>query len=201
MAGTAPEARPGLSGLRRMILFIHGFGSCGWGGKSLALRRHFGVANVLAPDLPFHPREAEEKISGIRQRYPVSALVGSSLGGFFATWLNRRDPLPTILINPALRPHEKLQAHLGRHRRWCDAMPFDVTDDFLESLQSMHRNRLAQEERYLVLLQRADEVLDYREAADYYCDKNLRVLPGGSHRFDDFDTHLPGIADWLIQGQ
>ena len=182
-----------------MILFIHGFGSCGWGGKSLALRRHFGVRNVIAPDLPFDPQQAAEKIASILRRYPVSAMVGSSLGGFFATWLNRQNPLPTVLINPALRPHDKLGPHLGHHRRWCDAMPFSVTEDFLASLKAMHRNRLAPQERYLVLLQQADEVLDYREAADYYREKHLRLLPGGSHRFDDFNAHLPDIADWLGQ--
>ena len=59
-----------------MILFIHGFGSCGWGAKSLALRRHFGVTQVLAPDLPFHPQQAEKKIASLLRRYPVSAMFG-----------------------------------------------------------------------------------------------------------------------------
>lgn len=180
-----------------MILFIHGFGSCGWGEKSLALRRFFGIENTIAPDLPFHPRDASGRLEHLRARYPVSALVGSSLGGFYATWLNRHDPLPTVLINPAVRPHEKLAGLFGSHRRWCDAMPFDVTAGFPATLRGMYRETLDPGERYLVLLQEADEVLDFREAADYYRDKTLRVSPGGSHRFDDFGARLPEIADWL----
>ena len=167
------------------MLFIHGFGSCGWGGKSLTLRRYFGIHEVLAPDLPFHPRDAIAHLRTITSRYPISGLVGSSLGGFYATWLNRRKPLPTVLINPVVLPHEKLATHLGTHRRWCDDMPFDVSADFLASLRGMYRPRLAPRERYLVLLQQADEVLDYREAARYYQGKELCIQPGGSHRFDN----------------
>lgn len=182
-----------------MMLFIHGFGSCGWGAKSLALRRYFGIQEVLAPDLPFHPRDAVVLLRRLTSRYPVSGLIGSSLGGFYATWLNRQNPLPTVLINPAVRPHEKLANHIGAHRRWCDDMPFAVTADFLASLLGMHRAGLAPREQYLVLLQQADEVLDYREAESYYRDKQLSILPGGSHRFDDFHAQVPAIADWFEQ--
>lgn len=188
-----------MPGLRPLILFIHGFGSCGWGGKSLALRRHFGVGRVLAPDLPFHPQDAVQHLTALRHRYPIRALVGSSLGGFYATWLNGLDPLPTVLVNPAMHPHEKLKEHTGSHRRWCDDMPFEVGLDYLDSLRQLDRSTLGPGERYLVLLQEGDEVLDYREAADYYRDKDLRILPGGSHRFDDFPSHLPEIRRWIDQ--
>jgi hypothetical protein len=180
-----------------LILFIHGFGSCGWGSKSLALRRHLGVAQVIAPDLPFHPREAIATLQRLIGRYPVRALVGSSLGGFYATWLNRGAGLPSVLINPVVHPHEKLASHLGAHRRWCDDMAFEIDNDWLDALQALQRPRLSDPERYLVLLQTADEVLDYREAAAYYRDKTLEVIQGGSHRFDDFATQLPRIAAWL----
>jgi predicted esterase YcpF (UPF0227 family) len=180
-----------------MILFIHGFGSCGWGGKSLALRRHFGVDEVIAPDLPVDPADAIAHLEGLVERYPVRALVGSSLGGFYATWLNRHATLPSVLINPAVRPYERLAAHVGRHRRWCDDLPFEIHGDFLDTLLALQRDDLGAAERYLVLLQTGDEVLDYRAAEAYYQGKTLRVIPGGSHRFDDFESELPGIAHWL----
>jgi len=183
-----------------LILFIHGFGSCGWGSKSLALRRHFGIGQVIAPDLPFHPREAITALERLIGRYPVEALVGSSLGGFYATWLNRHADLPGVLINPVVHPHDKLAAHLGAHRRWCDDMAFAIGPDWLDALKALQRTELAAPERYLVLLQSADEVLDYREAARFYRDKDLEIIAGGSHRFEGFDTHLPQIASWLTQG-
>jgi uncharacterized protein len=78
--------------VRRVILFVHGLGSCGWGEKSLALRRHLGLRRVLAPDLPFHPEAAMAHLADLCRRYPVRGLVGSSLGGFYATCQNARRP-------------------------------------------------------------------------------------------------------------
>ncbi|MDJ0740407.1 MAG: YqiA/YcfP family alpha/beta fold hydrolase [Gammaproteobacteria bacterium] len=181
-----------------MILFVHGFGSCGWGAKSLLLRRHVGVDAMLAPDLPFTPQRALAHLRGLLARYPVRALVGSSLGGFYATCLNTGNrPLPTILINPVVAPHRLLAAHRGPQRRWCDDAPFSVDDAYVTALQQLYRPRLRDIEPYLVLLQQGDEVLDYRDAADYYRAKDLVVLPHGSHRFDGLEHQLARIDAWL----
>ncbi len=180
-----------------MILFIHGFGSCGWGEKSLALRRHFGVSQLLAPDLPFDPDRAIDHLCGMLQRHPISALIGSSLGGFYATALNAIMPRPTILINPVIRPHELLADYLGPQRRWCDDAPFFVEPDCLAALSRLQRRHLTPEEHYLVLLQKGDEVLDYRQAADFYAGKNVIVVSGGSHRFERLAHELPRITEWL----
>lgn len=199
MAGTAFETRPRLPGMRGMILFIHGFGSCGWGEKSLQLRRYFGLEQVLAPDLPFHPEQAFDQLRGLIERYPVDALIGSSLGGFYATALNASDPLPAVLINPVVRPHELLSKHLGRQQRWCDGATFGVGEDYLQALTRLNRDRLGPEERYLVLLQEGDETLDYRQAAAFYRDKDVVQISGGSHRFEQLEQQLPRINTWLHQ--
>ncbi len=182
-----------------MILFIHGFGSCGWGEKSLQLRRYFGVDQVLAPDLPCHPRTAIQQLESICRRYPVRALVGSSLGGFYATWLNREHPLPSVLINPVVRPHELLADFVGTHQRWCDNFAFEVSDTHMAALDSLQRDRLAQDEAYLVMLQQGDEVLDYHDAVSFYSDKTLLQIRGGNHRFEGFDGYLSSIGSWLKQ--
>lgn len=182
-----------------MILFIHGFGSCGWGQKSLQLRRHFGLQQVIAPDLPFHPEQAIHRLQGLIARYPVRALIGSSLGGFFATALNASGPLPAILVNPVVRPHELLARYLGPQRRWCDGARFEVRQDYLAALMRLQRDRLAADERYLVLLQQGDETLDYRQAAEFYRDKEVVQIAGGSHRFERFEQQLPRIDRWLGQ--
>ena len=182
-----------------MILFIHGFGSCGWGEKSLQLRNYFGLERVLAPDLPFHPDAAMARLQQLTGRYPVTGLIGSSLGGFLATALNSTNPLPAVLINPVVRPHELLARYLGPQHRWCDGAGFTVSEDYLASLIRLTRDRLDADEAYLVLLQQGDETLDYRQAADYYWGKDLVQIAGGSHRFDNFELQLPRIGDWLRQ--
>lgn len=182
-----------------MILFVHGFGSCGWGTKSLLLRRHFGVAGLLAPDLPPHPWRAIEHLHDLIRRYPVRALVGSSLGGLYATAINTGWHVPAVLINPVVHPHRLLAAHAGWQRRWCDERPFLVDDGYIDALRGLDRERLTTDEAYLVLLQRGDEVLDYRDAAAFYRDKDVIELAGGSHRFDDLQSQLPRIDGWLAE--
>jgi hypothetical protein len=127
----------------------------------------------------------------------IGGFIGSSLGGFYATALNAVRPLPSVLINPVVRPHELLAGYLGPQRRWCDGAPFHVGPESLAALRRLYRPGLEGDERYLVLLQQGDEVLDYRQAATYYRDKDLVESPGGSHRFNRLDDYLPRILDWL----
>jgi predicted esterase YcpF (UPF0227 family) len=152
---------------------------------------------VIAPDLPFQPDAAISRLRELTRRHAVDALIGSSLGGFYATALNAAQPLPTVLINPVVAPHELLAAHLGPQHRWCDGAAFQVDDDYLAALRGLHRDALAADEAYLVLLQQGDEVLDYRRAAAYYRDRDVLEIPGGSHRFDHLEHYLPQIGDWL----
>ncbi len=182
-----------------MMLYIHGFGSCGWGHKSLRLRRFFGTARVIAPDLPFAPDAAIERLRALLQRYPISALVGASLGGFYATCLNTRTPRPSVLINPVVRPGELQADFAGTHRRWCDELPFTVDETYRRALVALQRDRVGHDESYLVLLNQGDELLDYRQAEQYYHGHDVRALRGGDHRFSDIDGQLPHIADWLTR--
>lgn len=180
-----------------MLLFIHGFGSCGWGRKSLCLRRHFGVPQLLAPDLPFHPDNAMARLREMVERLPITALVGSSLGGFYATVLGGATGLPAVLINPVAHPQALFDRFRGPQRRWCDDVEFEVDASHLAALQRLDRDALRHDERYLVLLQTGDETLDYREAAEFYRAKDLVLIEGGSHRFDGLERWLPLIEAWL----
>lgn len=176
-----------------MILFIHGFASCGLGHKSEQLIDYFGREQVITPDLPFRPAEAIAALADLQAEHPIDLLVGASLGGFYATWLNRGRPTPSVLINPVVRPYELLADHLGTQTRWCDGETFEFTREDAEPLKAMYRPQLSPAERYLVLLQRGDEVLDYRQAADYYHDQQVIVEQDGNHRFDNLADYLPRI--------
>lgn len=182
-----------------MILYIHGFGSCGWGEKSLLLRRHFGVAGLLAPDLPYHPARALQHLRATIARQHVEAMIGSSLGGYYATYLNAEFRMPAVLINPVVAPAELLHDYRGRQRRWCDDAQFEVDDDYVTTLRKLQRNTLTDREPYLVLVQRGDEVLDYRQAVTFYRDKDVIEIDGGDHRFRHLHRQLPRIGAWLAE--
>lgn len=184
--------------MRGKILFIHGFASCGLGQKSRTLMDCFGADRVIAPDLPPDPLRAIATLEDILAREDVTLLAGSSLGGYFATWLLGRYPLPAVLINPAVAPYLLLEDYLGTHQD-CHGQPFEVTPATLATLRSLHRESLGSDERYLVLLATGDEILDYRVAADYYAEKDLIIHHGGNHRFENLADYLPRIQAWAEQ--
>ncbi len=184
--------------MKGKILFIHGFASCGLGQKSRALMNWFGADRVIAPDLPPDPLRAIATLEDVLAREEITLLVGSSLGGYFATWVLGRHRLPAVLINPAVAPYLLLEDYLGTHED-CHGQPFEVTPATLATLRSLHRESLRSDEQYLVLLATGDEILDYRVAADYYAEKELIIHPGGNHRFDNLTDYLPRVEAWVRQ--
>lgn len=184
----------GSTPLSRRILFIHGFGSCSNGEKSAALKKYFGADTLLAPDLDTHPSSAIHTLQRILSSEPVDLLIGSSLGGFFAVWLNRARPLPTVLINPAMQPWETLAAFIGLNRNWCTGEAFELAREHLDTLHAMARTPDPAREQYLVLLARHDEVLDYRDAARRFAAFDVRLDETDGHRFRRLAHYLDDIA-------
>ena len=181
-------------------LYIHGFGSCGNGNKSRTLAEHFGAEALIAPDLPVEPRAAAALLSEIVASEPVTLLVGSSLGGFYSTWLNGQRPIPSVLINPSVRPWVTLAPHLGTHRHWCSGEPFELTAEHLKQMRDMARTPNPARERYLLLLASHDEVLDYREAATFLAAFDITIDAEENHRFEHIGRHLPLIDRFMSAG-
>lgn len=177
-----------------MLLYIHGFASCGDGRKSRLLKQYLGAHEVVAPDLPTSPRKAATQLQQILIEQPIDMLIGSSLGGHYATWLNRVWRLPTVLINPVLRPDLLLKPWLGWHENWCDQRPFELTTMHVRELAEQIRSGLLDDENYLVLLQSGDEVLDHTQAARFYGEHRVVIQNGGNHRFENLADYLPEIA-------
>ena len=107
-----------------MILYIHGFASCGTGKKSDSLKNYFGQDCVIAPNLPFSPKLAIKFLSNIIKNSPIDLLVGSSLGGYYAIYLAQEFNKKAVLINPSLKPHHTLLPHIGKIKRFCDGYEF-----------------------------------------------------------------------------
>ncbi len=176
-----------------MILYLHGFASCGDSNKTKLLKAYFGEDNVVAPDLPVDPVEA---ISFIRQQifaHDIDLLIGSSLGGFYATYFTELFGIKTVLINPSTQPFISLAPYVGTNHFWCSGEPFVFTREHLNSLFEFAVGKLKNPKRYLVLLQTGDEVLDYTKAEEKYAGANFFVEEGGNHRFENLDTYIETI--------
>jgi predicted esterase YcpF (UPF0227 family) len=176
-----------------MLLYLHGFGSCGDSTKSRLLKERFGEAEVLAPDLPVAPEEAMAFLDALIERENVTLLVGSSLGGFYATALSAKHGIDAVLINPSVHPYRTLAPYVGTNRYWCSGEPFEWKGEYLLQLARIAEQMRLPDTDLLVLLQTGDEMLDYRVAAEVYADYEVIVEEGGSHRFENLGEYLEQI--------
>ena len=176
------------------ILYLHGFASCGKSNKSSSLQAYFGEDNVIALDLPPSPLDAIAMIEEILASSSFDLLIGSSLGGFYATYLAEKHQMKAILLNPSTQPWETLAAYVGWQKRFCDEEVFEFKAIYLEQLKTLQS--LPQKGEYLLLLQSEDEVLDYTKAQSLYNTHKVIVEYGGNHRFENIDDYFSMIANF-----
>ena len=177
------------------ILYLHGFASCGEGNKSLLLKSYFGADNVIAPDLPPSPIDAIDLIEEILGSTNIDCLIGSSLGGYYATVLAEKYRMKAILLNPSTQPWETLAAYTGWQKRFCDEEVFEFKPVYLEQLKMLQT--APDKGRYLLLLQSGDEVLDYTKAQSFYNKHKIIVEYGGNHRFENLDEYLSMVEKFI----
>ena len=177
------------------ILYRHGFESCGEGNKSLLLKSYFGADNVIAPDLPPSPIDAIALIEEILESTQIDCLIGSSLGGYYATILAEKYRMKAILLNPSTQPWETLAAYTGWQKRFCDEEVFEFKPVYLEQLKMLQT--APDKGRYLLLLQSEDEVLDYTKAQSFYNTHKIIVEYGGNHRFENLDEYLSMVEKFI----
>lgn len=181
------------------ILYLHGFGSCGEGNKSSALRAYFGEEEILSPDLPYAPQDAVTYIDKLMTDEKVTLLIGSSLGGFYATYFAEKFSLPAVLLNPSVMPWRTLASHVGWQERFCDGEVFEFKAVYLKQLERLQTG--PQNGHYLVLLQSGDEVLDHHVAKTFYQKHKVVVEYGGNHRFENITWYLSMIEAFRSQNE
>jgi predicted esterase YcpF (UPF0227 family) len=182
------------------ILYLHGFASSPQSWKTRALREAMaarGLADrLIAPALPWPPEEAIALLENIIATMPDAlTLVGSSLGGYYATWLAERHALRAVLINPAVAAHLSLEQYLGVQRSFHTGDCIRVEAANLEALRALAVEQPTPE-RYLLLLETGDEVLDYRLAQAHYAGATMQVCAGGDHGFTRFPEFIPQILEF-----
>jgi hypothetical protein len=184
-----------------MILYLHGFNSSPHSAKAQHLKRYLEErgrsAEFICPELPYQPNLAVAVAEAELVRVPRRdiTLVGSSLGGFYATWLAERHGLRAVLINPAIDPHVGLRASLGEQRPFHGGESYELTEQHLREWQGLFLTNV-HAERYLLLVETGDEVLDYRLAVRKYVGARQIVVQGGDHSLASFPEHIPLILSF-----
>src|SRR5688572_14419398 len=145
------------------------------------------------PALPPLAREAMSAIEPLIASRPC--FIGSSLGGFYATYLAEKHDTRAVLVNPAIDPHIGLRAYLGPQSNLHTGEPYELTEAHLREWQSLYVPRITPR-RYLLLVETGDEVLDYRRAVARYAGAEQIVVEGGDHSLQSFPRHLPRIVEF-----
>ena len=184
------------------LVYLHGFNSSPASHKAQLLERRLeelGRAGEFSrPALPDRPARAialvEETLRGTEPQRVT--LVGSSLGGYYATYLAERFGVRAVLVNPAVKPYEGLRSYLGPQHNLYTGEAYELTEQHLEELRALEVDQPTRMERYYLMVTTGDEVLDYRIALRKYAGAKQLVVPGGDHGFGTFAQYLDSALDF-----
>ena len=190
-----------------MIIYIHGFGSSGYGSKAKLFREYFTSIgeDFIAPSLSYVPELAIQTLEElIKSCHGDVYLIGSSLGGYYATYLSQMPEVKkVVLINPATKPTETLKRALGDAPNFYDGSSFSWNQKHLEMLKEYDYylpNGSKELEKFFVLLQKGDEVLNYTDAQKKYEGAKVIIEDGGSHSFDNIERYFEEIRAFFEVG-
>jgi len=183
------------------IIYLHGFNSAPQSRKAQVLQGYLGERGLadrfVCPALPHRPAAAMALLEREIERHRPAAvtLVGSSLGGYYATCLAERHDLRAVLINPAVTPQRDLERYLGLQHNLYTGEEYVLTTEHLDEWRRLETAAI-DPDRYLLLVETGDAVLDYREAVRKYAGARQVVVAGGDHMLQSFPAHLPLILDF-----
>lgn len=188
-----------------VVVYLHGFLSSPQSVKASQtvefVKAHYPLLTLEVPKLAHYPQQASEVIERVIAQYPNKKLrfIGSSLGGYLSTYMREKYSGKAVLINPAVKPYELLVDYLGEHVNPHTDEPFLLEQKHIVELLALDSAVISQPSDYWVLLQTADETLDYRQAEQKYQGSKMTIEQGGDHGFQDFQRFLPDIFRFLLQ--
>ena len=190
------------------LLYLHGFRSSPQSTKARQFRdwvhAHRPDIHWWCPQLPPSPHEAITLLARGTADWPLAqtAVVGSSLGGFYATVLAERweEAVRVVVLNPAVRPDRDLADRIGEISAWHSEQRFFFRPEFIADLHDMTPAAITRPQRYFAVIAKGDEVLDWREMTARYAGCPMRLLEGGDHALSDFDASFAAVRDFLGLG-
>ncbi len=204
MMTTAPAASGPAPARRTHLLYLHGFRSSPRSAKALRMARwvneHRPDLVFASPQLPPSPREAMAQVEALIRDWPreTMAVMGSSLGGFYATWVAQRTGARTVLLNPAVDPARDLAKYIGEQTCWQNPEEhFYFRPEFVDELKDLNAGPLAHPDRMMAVIAKGDEVLDWREMHARYAACRIHLLEGSDHGLADFDDYLDELTAFL----
>lgn len=195
-----------------MILYLHGFRSSPDSFKARLMADAMaarGLTDAWAcPQLPASPREAIDLALGMARDRLADAdspreltVIGSSLGGFYATWIAEQLGCKAVLLNPAVHAARDLATQVGEHHMYHSGAPFVFLPEYVDELAAIHAPLITQPDRYFLVAATGDEVLDWREMRDRYAGCRQRIVQGSDHGLSDFADWMPEVLEFALGGK
>ncbi len=186
------------------LLYLHGFRSSPQSAKAqkvaARVRERHPEVTWWCPQLPPSPREAMAQVMQGIAGWPKAsmAVIGSSLGGFYATWVAQQTGCRAVLLNPAVFPARDLASYIGEQTNFHDPeQHFFFQPAFIDELAALDAGALADPARFFAIIAKGDEVLDWHEMTARYAGARQRVLARGDHALSDFDEHLDAVMAFI----
>lgn len=185
------------------LLYLHGFNSSPQSLKAQLISQYMSdkhcLDQLICPQIPSVPEEArlflEQLVEETLENDQLS-FAGSSLGGYYATYLAEKYSGSAVLINPSVKPYETLRAYLGENKFYFDEGCWEFDESHIQQLEVMKVEEITEAQRYLVLLQTGDETLDYHEAELKYKNSQCIIEQGGDHSFVGLERYLQQIMQF-----
>ena len=181
------------------LIYLHGFNSSPQSHKAQLTKRwlaeHHPAVRFICPAMSPYPDRAGAEILAATGdvEWPSALVMGSSMGGFYTTWVAARHGCKAVLINPAVRPWQGREYLLGEQTNFHTGETYPFTRRDIEGFPRYGVETIPRPENFWVLLQTGDEVLDYRLARDFYTGCRQTIEEGGDHSFQHFERFLPEI--------
>jgi len=188
------------------ILYLHGFRSSPRSFKARVVHARMTAAGrayqLTCPQLPASPKAAIELALSLAGRYGERlAIIGSSLGGFYATWLAEQLGCRAALINPSVDPLKNLSQHVGVTTNWHSDEPFEFKPDYIDELAALRVAAITHPERYYLLAATGDEVLDWRDMVRHYAGAHQHVIDGSDHAVSEFEQYAHEVIAFCTTGK
>ncbi|MDP5254521.1 MULTISPECIES: esterase YqiA [unclassified Vibrio] len=187
-----------------VLIYWHGFNSSPASHKAQLVeqycRQHRPDIQVIVPQLASLPKMASFQVDMLVRQFCDDAklgMIGSSLGGYWATWAQSRHKVPMVVVNPAVRPYELLADYLGPQTNPYTGEQYLLESSHVDELRAFDVAKVAKPKQTWLLQQTGDEILDYRQAVEKYAKCKQTIEEGGDHSFVNFERHIGEIIQFL----
>jgi uncharacterized protein len=187
------------------ILYLHGFRSSPQSMKARLMAAHFETTEhrFVCPQLPASPAAAIELARDFMEERgnPAKdwAIIGSSLGGFYATYLAEEYGCRAAVLNPAVFPANDLAGYVGELTLYHSNEPFEWKPEYLHELEALQTERITKPHRYFLMAATGDEVLDWRVMRDHYAGAEQFIIEGSNHAIEEFDQYTSRVAKFCTE--